>query len=156
MSTVFQVLADDSFDTADTGSLFTSASFEGAGAHVFLTQSAEYSYTEVHASGAWNGVGASLDIVNMSFTGSLLFLEGWSIGNSQNIVSEAPLADHDDDNVISNELPSTLEAANIIPWNPFPPLPIFVPPITAKRDESRYRKVSSFTRVQPVRIRTFR
>ena len=158
MSVVFEVLTQGSFDTAITGSFTpTSGSWEGVASHLYVTESiSQYSYTVSHASGTWEGHGKMLAISDDVTESDLVFPQGWTVTVIQGIDDDAVSVNHDDDKVISNADPHVLEGANLVPWNPFPPPPAEPPGIRQQRDESRFKKVSSFSRFQPVRIRVFR
>lgn len=158
MSTIFEILVDNESTTAITGSrLFSSGSYFG-GSHVHLAITGSFFDTleSQYASGSWNGVGVSFGISDQKHSGSRTEPIGWGISVSQGIVSDVVVLNHADDELISESVPSTLEGVNTVPWNIFPALPADPVGIRQQRDESRFKKVSSFTRAQPVRIRIFR
>jgi hypothetical protein len=97
-------------------------------------------------------------------TGALLFTSAsLDVPNFGAVFSLPPVgADFAEENhdrfgvVTDDEHTSPLQGTNMVPWNPFP----IPPPLPAARlkdrDETRFKKVSSFTRVQPFRVRITR
>lgn len=157
MSTVFEVLTEDTFSTAVSGtSYFSSGSLNGIGTHIFLTESYVPSYVLSHASGSWQGMGVMVNVASGSIDTNLLFPQGWTTTTTQDVASSSPALNHVDSDITSVENPNVLEGSNVISWNPFPALPVVSTPVRKQRDESRFKRVSSFSRFRPVRIRLFR
>jgi hypothetical protein len=85
-----------------------------------------------------------------------MFMSGFSTTSTVDQHDGTFIDTNHDDLPIDDRLPNAQEGVNFVFWNYFPDLPPPPDLERTQRDESRYKKVSSFTREQPVRIRIFR
>lgn len=158
MSIIFELLnGDPQHDTQITGSFFTSGSWPGMIGSSLNVQETNQLFFSVYSSGSWNGSGQTLGIVPAItiVSATIEFFESFGLATSQGVYSS--INDYHSNDTISDSSPSVLEGINLVDWAPFPDQPPQEPPPPrSQRDETRYRKVSSFSRFQPVRIRIFR
>ena len=109
------------------------------------------------SSGSWEGIATTIDVSSQILGAGQLGLSGTHGGSSTVYnVDDVTFETVHEDLPISDADPNIQEGANSLFWNVFPALPASPPIDRSQRDESRYKKVSSFTREQPVRIRIFR
>lgn len=110
-------------------------------------------------SGGFQGNANNFDLYDMapvlsgSNTGNSL---GLYLGNANNWdIYEVP-KDERNQNVITNTNQEADQSVSLVDWNWFPLPPPVVPDVVEIRHLSRYKKVYSFTRYQPVRTKLFR
>lgn len=177
MSLIFETLGNTTGDiTGSSG--FTSGAWENKSDSLSIGEFS-YSYLKVHASGAWAQSSYLQDVSVLNVSSSISFIQSWKVLNQTDLpVIKLPVSSsisfiqswktsnqtdspsvstfNVNKNVISNDNINSLESTSIVPWNAYPGAIVEPDKVLSTRDETRFKRTSSFSRRRPVRIRLFR